>query len=250
MGLLVSSRRHTRCRTYDFLLKGLIFCHECGYPLAVLNRPNAKGEDVLYFVCRTYQRFTRNGACATHYIKEKTVTDAVISKMREVCKDFLDSQVLLPMAQEAVRETSRQNRCSAKMDALQEKIDSLTKNIDRMYTDRLSGLLPEADFQRIFIRLKNQRGRLEERLQELEQWQKYPNNQRDRALELTQRYRDTACASRELLVSLIERIELTENREVLIQLRFAQPHITKETTNAASRDQPSAPQPEAGGTLQ
>lgn len=114
VGLLVSSRRHTRCRTYDFLLKGLIFCHECGYPLAVLNRPNAKGEDVLYFVCRTYQRFTRNGACATHYIKEKTVTDAVISRMQEVCKDFLDGQVLLPMAQEAVRETSRQSRCSAK----------------------------------------------------------------------------------------------------------------------------------------
>lgn len=248
--MLVNSRKHTRSRTYDFLLKGMIFCHECGYPLAVLNRPNAKGEDVLYFVCRTYQRFTKDGACATHYIKEKTVTDAVISRMREVCKDFLDGQVLLPMAQEAVRETSRQSRCPAKMDALQEKIDSLTKNIDRMYTDRLSGLLPEADFQRIFIRLKDQRGRLEERLQELEQWQKYPINQRDRALELTQRYRDTACASRELLVSLIQRIELTENREVLIQLRFAQPHITKETTNAASRDQPSAPQPEAGGTLQ
>lgn len=212
VGLLVSSRRHTRCRTYDFLLKGMIFCHECGYPLAVLNRPNAKGEDVLYFVCRTYQRFTRNGACATHYIKEKTVTDAVISRMQEVCKDFLDGQVLLPMAQEAVRETSRQNRCSAKMDALQEKIESLTKNIDRMYTDRLSGLLPEADFQRIFIRLKDQRERLEERLQELEQWQKYLINQRDRALELTQRYRDTACASRELLVSLIQRIELTEEK--------------------------------------
>lgn len=108
------------------------------------------------------------------------------------------------------------------MDALQEKIESLTKNIDRMYTDRLSGLLPETDFQRIFIRLKDQRGRLEERLQKLEQWQKYPINQRDRALELTQRYRDTACASRELLVSLIERIELTEEKEIIIKFRFAE----------------------------
>ena len=31
--LLVNSRKHTRSRTYDFLLKGLIFCHECGYPM-------------------------------------------------------------------------------------------------------------------------------------------------------------------------------------------------------------------------
>ena len=46
--MLVNSRKHTRSRTYDFLLKGMIFCHECGYPLAVLNRKNAAGEDVLY----------------------------------------------------------------------------------------------------------------------------------------------------------------------------------------------------------
>lgn len=51
---LIGSRRHTRSRTYDFLLKGLIFCHECGCPLAVLNRKNAAGENTLYFVCRTY----------------------------------------------------------------------------------------------------------------------------------------------------------------------------------------------------
>ena len=80
--LLVNSRKHTRSRTYDFLLKGLIFCHECGYPLAVLNRKNARGEDVLYFVCRTYQRFTKAGVCTCHSIKEKTVTDAVIAKVR------------------------------------------------------------------------------------------------------------------------------------------------------------------------
>ena len=41
--MLVNSRRHTRSRTYDFLLKGLIFCHECGYPLTVLNRKKLQG---------------------------------------------------------------------------------------------------------------------------------------------------------------------------------------------------------------
>ena len=40
--VLLNSRRHTRNRTYDFALKGLIFCHECGHPLSVINRKNAK----------------------------------------------------------------------------------------------------------------------------------------------------------------------------------------------------------------
>lgn len=173
--MLVGSRRHTRSRTYDFLLKGLIFCHECGYPLAVLNRKNARGEDVLYFVCRTYQRFTKAGVCTCHSIKEKTVTDAVIAKVREVCQAYMNPDELLPMAREAVEKAGKQNSLEKELQAIQSKIDSLTANLDRMYTDRLSGLLPEADFQRIFGRIKLEREQLEEKRQALEFQKKAPS---------------------------------------------------------------------------
>ena len=99
---LVDSRKHTRSRTYDFLLKGLIFCHECGYPLAVLNRKNAKGEDVLYFVCRTYQRFTKAGVCTCHSIKEQVVTQAVVERVRQVCRNYLQAEKLLPIAKQEI----------------------------------------------------------------------------------------------------------------------------------------------------
>ena len=220
--MLVNSRRYTRSRTYDFLLKGLIFCHECGYPLAVLNRKNAKGEDVLYFVCRTYQRFTKAGVCTCHSIKEKTVTDVVIAKVREVCQAYLNPDKLLPLAQEAVENAGKQSSLESELQALQSKIDSLTANLDRMYTDRLSGLLPEADFQRIFGRIKLEREQLEEKRQELELRQKSPVRSEDRARELVQRFIETAGESRELLVSLIERVELTEDKEIIIKFRFAQ----------------------------
>lgn len=227
--MLVNSRKHTRSRTYDFLLKGLIFCHECGYPLAVLNRKNARGEDVLYFVCRTYQRFTKAGVCTCHSIKEKTVTDAVIAKVREVCQAYLNPDELLPVAQEAVENARKQSSLELELQALQSKIDSLTTNLDRMYTDRLSGLLPEADFQRIFGRIKLEREQLEEKRQELELRQKSPVRSEDRARELVQRFIETAGESRELLVSLIERVELTEDKEILIKFRFAQLNETTES---------------------
>ena len=220
--MLVNSRKHTRSRTYDFLLKGLIFCHECGYPLAVLNRKNARGEDVLYFVCRTYQRFTKAGVCTCHSIKEKTVTDAVVAKVREVCQAYLNPEELLPVAREAVENAGKQSGLEMELQMLQSKIDSLTANLDRMYTDRLSGLLPESDFQRIFSRIKLEREQLEEKRQELELRQKSPVRSEDRARELVQRFVETAGESRELLVSLIERVELTEDKKVIIKFRFAQ----------------------------
>ena len=220
--LLVGSRKHTRSRTYDFLLKGLIFCHECGYPLAVLNRKNARGEDVLYFVCRTYQRFTKAGVCTCHSIKEKTVTDAVVAKVREVCQACLKPDELLPMAREAVENAGKGSGLKMELQDLQSRIDSLTAKLDRMYTDRLNGLLPEADFQRIFSRIKGEREQLEEKRKALAFQQKSPVPSEDRARELVQRFVETAGESRELLVSLIERVELTEDKEVIIKFRFAQ----------------------------
>ena len=223
VGMLVNSRRHTRSRTYDFLLKGLIFCHECGYPLAVLNRKNAAGEDVLYFVCRTYQRFTKAGGCTCHSIKEKTVTDAVIAKVWEVCDVYLNPEMLQPIAREAVEQKWKENATETKMQTIQSKIDRLTANLHRMYMDRLSGLLEEADFERIYSKVRLERNLLEEKQQELELRKKSPAPPEDRAKGLVQHFVDGAFTSRELLVSLIERIELTEDKQIIIKFRFREP---------------------------
>ena len=108
------------------------------------------------------------------------------------------------------------------MQAIQNKIDSLTANLDKMYMDRLSGLLAEADFERIYSKVKLERSLLEEKRKELELRKKSPVRTEDRAKELVQRFVDSAFTSRELLVSLIERVELTEDKQIIIRFRFQQ----------------------------
>ena len=218
--MLVNSRKHTRSRTYDFLLKGLIFCHECGYPMAVLNRPLVSGEDRLFFVCRTYQRFTKAGVCSCHSIKEQAVTEAVLAKVREVCEAYLDPNKLQPIAADAVEKARKAENHEAEIQSIQNKIDSLTANLDKMYMDRLTGLLAEADFERIYQRVKMDRTSLEEKLKELESQKESPVSTEDQARELVQQFLDSAYTSRELLVSLIERVELTENKQIIIKFRF------------------------------
>ncbi|MBE5797728.1 MAG: resolvase, partial [Clostridiales bacterium] len=218
--LLVKSRKHTRSRTYDFLLKGLICCHECGYPMAVLNRPNAAGEERLFFVCRTYQRFTKAGVCTCHSMKEKTVTDAVTAKVKEVCHAFLNPAGLQPIAAAAVEEARKRDSSEDEIQALRNQIGNLTAHLDKMYMDRLSGLLSDSDFERIYRRVKTDRTSLEEKLKQLEAQKESPISTEDRARELVQQYLASACSSRELLVSLIERVELTEDKQIIIKFRF------------------------------
>ena len=218
--MLVNSRKHTRSRTYDFLLKGLIFCHECGCPLAVVNRPNAAGQDVLYFMCRTYQRFTKAGVCSCHSIREDRATAAVLEKVREVCQEHLDPADYLSIAQEEMEKAKAEDAREREGQTLRTKISGLAANLDKMYMDRLSGLLSEGDFERIYQRVKVERTALEKRLRELEAQKESPVSTEDRARELVQQFLDSIYTSRECLVSLIERVELTEDKQIIIKFRF------------------------------
>ena len=234
---LVDSRKHTRSRTYDFLLKGLIFCHECGYPLAVLNRKNAKGEDVLYFVCRTYQRFTKAGVCTCHSIKEQVVTQAVVERVREVCRNDLQAKKLLPIAKQEVAKAQAGADHEKEIAGLKAKIDSLSTHLDQVYLDKLSGLLEEVDFQRIYRRVKADRAVLEQRLSQIDRPDFSPERQNDRAKELVERFLATALTSREVLVSLIERVELTEEKEIILRFRFQHPGQKDEASLEKHRKQ-------------
>ena len=221
--LLLNSRKHTRSRTYDFLLKGLIFCHECGYPLAVLNRKNAAGEDRLFFVCRTYQRFTKAGVCTCHSIKEETVNEAVLAKVREVCRAYLDPGRLRSIAQEMVEGALKSDGTASELQALQAKVALLTANLDQMYMDRLNGLLSEDDFQRIYQKVRSDRAALEGRIRGLNEQAKRPVDAAEKARTLVRQFLDSAFTDREVLVSLIERVELTEEKEMIIKFRFREP---------------------------
>ena len=220
--MLINSRRHTRSRTYDFLLKGLIFCHECGYPLATINRKTAAGGDRLFFVCRTYQRFTKAGVCSSHTIKEQVVTQAVLEKVREVCQQYLQADRLMPMAEQEVAKALAQADTEKEISSLQTKISSLTAHLDKVYMDKLSGILDEADFQRIYTKVKADRAALEQRLSQLDRPDYSPAEQADLAKKLVERFLETASTNRELLVSLIERVELTEDKQIIINFRFKQ----------------------------
>ncbi|MGE4354764.1 MAG: recombinase family protein [Oscillospiraceae bacterium] len=219
---LVTGRKTTRSRTYDFLLKGLIYCHECGCPLAVLNRKNARGDDCLYFVCRTYQRFTKAGVCTCHSIKEETVTGAVLEKVRKVCEQYLRADGLMSMAKQAVEEARQAESPESETFALQTKIENLTAHLDKMYMDKLTGILEDKDFERIYLRVKEERSALQQKLSEIDAPDYSPDQQAEIAKELVKRFIETAYCSKELLVSLIERVELTEDREIIIHFRFRQ----------------------------
>ena len=219
---LLNTRRSTRCRTYDFPLKGLVFCHECGYPLAVINRKNAAGEDVLYFACRTYQRFTKERVCTGHIIREKTVTDAVEDLLKSILREYLRPESLVSIAERIFQSSPCDRDREHERRSLTLQISQISEKLERVYLDHLDGILSETDFSSIYSRLKKKRHDLESKRQTLENEQsEQPPEERIKAV--VHSYLSEGTASRRVLAALIERVEITEDKRVIVRFRFRQP---------------------------
>jgi len=228
-GLMMESRKRTRQRTYNYLLKGLIYCKECQAPLGVVNRPLVGQSTTLYFLCRTYQRFTKNSACTSHCIKVDRVTNAVVDHIRTICVEYLDKETSSEIAQSVAKELTNNDKAEAEIKRLEQDTDNITAKMDKLYDDRLIGIVYDADFMRVYSQLKTQRSNLQEQLSSLiaasdEESIFDKNIDID---ELFEGFISSADTNRELLCSLIERIEMSKNKELLIRFRFAPEEVIR-----------------------
>ena len=220
---ILDSRRNTRTRKYDFLLKGLIYCHECGYPMAVINRKNKEGKDVLYFVCRTYQRFTKAGVCTSHTIKEEKINKAVSDEIKNMCLQFIDIDKMIQLSEEFISKNDINKKIKDEIILYTSQIYKIENKIDKLYLDKLDCIISNEDFKRIYKKINDERNDIESKLINLEKQQKDIADMKDTSKKLVQEFIDTIDLNRELLISLIDKIEFTENKEIIIKLKFKNP---------------------------
>jgi len=227
VGRLISSRAKTRVRIYDYLLKGLIYCKECQAPLGVINRILAKNTPTLYFVCRTYQRFTKNSACTSHCTRVSAITDAVVERIRKICLEYLDFKMRQQVVKSVIAEISNHDKTDTEIKRLTSEVNDLTSKMDKLYDDRLNGIIEDLDFMRTYNHMKATRHTAQERLKTLAaHCNKEPILIKD-INDLAQKFIASAETNRELLCSLVDRVELSQDRELLIRFRFSPEEVIR-----------------------
>lgn len=219
IGELLRGRRRQKRRSYDYLLKGLIFCHECGYPLGVINCPRADKKDNLYFICRTYQRFSKSGTCTCHYNRIDEVTEAVVEKVKQVCGKYLTEPLLAAEAKKSLNKEVMEDPVEKEIRSLESKLRSITKSMDNEYNKRLAAGVALEAFQQRYGKLKSQRDQIGQKLQKLKAMQKPSASALVDAQQLARKFIQIAPYNRDLLTSLIERIEISEEKEIYITFR-------------------------------
>ena len=102
---------------------------------------------------------------------------------------------------------------------LEKKIKEINNRIDQIYEDKYKGILQDEDFMRLSTKNIENRKDLEERIKQLEKLEEKEETQVDIG-GLVKDFVEMKEITRTMLVSLVDKIEISESKEITIYYKF------------------------------
>ena len=198
----------------NHLLDGLLYCGDCKGRIMVL--PRRKKDGRCYTICSQYRK---DKSCKMHSNNYDVLEKNVLSCLRQVFFSSFNSEMVVQRVMDEVLDKLDDQQ--DKLLLLQEKIKRLQEKLDMIYMDKLDGLLSLEQFLKFRTNL----------LSELEE-KKIQYDQMNTSLELSIQQKKEqikkrldamllfSSFSRKLLVILIERLEITMDKKILLKLHF------------------------------
>ena len=216
---MIKSRTSTRVKSYDWLLKGLLTCKEWGKKLSIVPQKHPN-KTTFYVRCNTYACNTHLHLCTPHSNNLEKLTNYVLEQVKARCREFLDENEYMNVANSS-KDTILKERLNFKNEilVLEKKLKDIDKIIDKLYEDKCKGLFQDEDFTKLYSKQTEMRKDINDRIKCL---QKQIENE-DSSVDINKLVKDFVNLkeiTRTMLISLVDRIEVSEDKEITICYKF------------------------------
>lgn len=217
----VQSIMQTRFRKPNFknlsIYAGLIFCGDCGRAMTKQEYSGMKGHR---YRCGTYARIGKQ-FCSSHIIYTEEIDRVVLQEIRKIFRQLPEGTVTDLC--EKHRRSSRQKQHKDALEELEQRQETLAAEKQEMLRLLAKRVVAEADYLLYNEGYQQESARLEEQIAraklELEQ-QRQTEDEYLAWLGRFEKYRDIEELSRDVIVNLIEKIEIYEEKKVHIKFLF------------------------------
>jgi DNA invertase Pin-like site-specific DNA recombinase len=209
---------------------GVLYCADCGFKMrsSTLKSTRKNGNEYVYnrFLCGTYSRSGRS-TCTPHTIGEDDLHELVANQIRSHAEAVvLDEkrmieQIIIIQNQHAV---SGRAVCANELQSRNDRLATLDKLIEKLYEDRLAGIVPETTFKDFVQKYERERLDCKKAISKLEiKLTKFGENENEASkwAKEIRRFARLETLDLQIVLNLIERIEIGENKSIKIVYKYA-----------------------------
>ena len=219
----------TRERKHDHILKGLVYCGECGNKATLRcreeKRKNGNVWRATYFICS--KRNNYSGLCDCKQISATLIEEVVIGKIKEETKKIKFSEDEIKKIYNKAEEeaNSINNLYKIKLQEMQKQLKKVESSIEEIYQDKINKLIQVEDFKIIYLKKQKEREKIVKEINKIEDEFKKASNMQSKVdlKEIRQIAEDLLNMKEQnkiVLQELIKKIEFDTNKNIKIQFDF------------------------------
>ena len=202
------------------LFENLIYCKECGNTLTVTYRKN---HDYWTVNCNKYSRDPRRHLCYPHFMPYDKLEKALLEVIIKTCKTYMKRIDVKKLAKD-INSKNKCNNNQDEMNFLRKKLKEYISKIDMLYDDKFKGNISENTYLRLSKETEIQLNQTKIKLEELESIKEDKTESIKKMKEYEDKIEELINIdkpSRELLQSIIERIEIDKDKNIEIFYKFS-----------------------------
>ncbi len=211
---------------YDYLLSCLLYCYHCKRILQILQKKNSKRS------CASHPYITCSGAkergCYPININYEKFEKHIICIVKKICQIYSNKETLYSVYEKHQNKTlDIRQGYKKKIVQIDKAIVDINDNLDKMYMDKLRGVLQEEDYVRVSKKFCVERTKLNEQKEELEQKlvetqnETESDNQTKELDKLIENFLKLEQIDKMYLYRLINKIEIDKDKNVYIYFNFS-----------------------------
>ena len=194
----------------EHLLNGLLFCQDCGSKLTYSRNSQKK----MMAQCMSYSKFGLK-LCTSHAMNESKLVEYVLDDLRETAQNVLSDDFCDQF------ETPKVTDNKIEQEKIVQRLEQIKATIKVLYTDKLKGIIDEELFIEMSGQFNGEKKRLAERLMDIESETSKPADHDYKTL--IRKITEFEVVDRNILVKLINKIEISKEKEVFIFYNFLNP---------------------------
>lgn len=207
----LSKTNYERKKKENYLLEGLLYCRECGHRISIT--PRRKKDNRCYTICNYYRTNIQDKVCTVHSNNYDILEKEVLLRVKETYLKYINKEKI---RSEVLKIINKKDNIIYEKNYLMKEINNIKDNLDTIYLDMINNKIDEEQYKRVKNKLDMLLKLNKEKLINMNNT--ILNNDKDINID---KYLSYEYMSRELVLNLIDRIEISEEKIVDIKFAFS-----------------------------